>query len=200
MSLLPALAISLTLQPLATAILALDANSKSWRSGSCACDLGRRATSAYLLFVDRHRDRCDVRRAPRPIEDIRGVPIVLRLVLQAICSIPLVAACADSSNSTLLLAVTGVVCTIGAVNAVDFMDGVNGIVNGITSGFATAANASLCLIFGYLFEDVPIGAALVVAAACVGFLPYIAGKARMFLGDSGSYGIRAALAGLGPCT
>lgn len=125
-------------------------------------------------------------------EDIRGVPIVLRLVMQAICSVPLIIACADSSNFSVMLLVTGVVFTVGGINAVNFMDGVNGI----TGGFAIAASIALCLVFGYLSENILIGGALVVSAACAGFLPYNAGRARIFLGDSGSYGIGAALVGL----
>ena len=48
----------------------------------------------------------------------------------------LIIACADSSNFSVLLVVTGVVFTVGAINAVNFMDGVNGI----TGGFAIAAS------------------------------------------------------------
>src|SRR5260370_72174 len=90
------------------------------------------------------------------------------------------------------LAGLGTVWITGFVNAFNFMDGVNGI-SGAHALIAGAVYAGL----GWWRHDgfmVPAGAA--VAASALAFLPWNAGRARVFLGDAGSYSLGAALATL----
>lgn len=126
------------------------------------------------------------------IEDVRGVPVVARLAAQLLCSIPALIAAATGVVSPWLLVPVGAVLIVGAINSVNFMDGVNGI----TAGFCIAAGLSYALVFGSISEPVLAGVALTVVAACTGFLPYNAGHAKIFLGDSGSYGLGAVTGGL----
>lgn len=127
------------------------------------------------------------------IEDVRGVPIAARLGAQLVCSIPVLVAALSGTVSLWLLAPVGAAFIVGAINSVNFMDGINGI----TAGFCIAAGLSYALVFGSIAEPVLAGAALTVVAASAGFLPYNARRARIFLGDSGSYGLGAATGGLG---
>jgi UDP-GlcNAc:undecaprenyl-phosphate GlcNAc-1-phosphate transferase len=78
----------------------------------------------------------------------------------------------------------------GFVNAFNFMDGVNGIsgAHALLGGVAFA-----CL--GWWQPDRFLAAAgAAVAAGALAFLPWNARRARVFLGDVGSYGLGAALA------
>ncbi|HJY71238.1 MAG TPA: hypothetical protein VJ347_05610, partial [Streptosporangiaceae bacterium] len=80
----------------------------------------------------------------------------------------------------------------GFVNVFNFMDGVNGI-SGAHAFIAGVVYACL----GWWGHDgflVPAGAA--VAASALAFLPWNSGRARVFLGDTGSYALGAALATL----
>lgn len=71
---------------------------------------------------------------------------------------------------------------IGLMNAVNFLDNMNGMVPGL-SAIALAAFAWTSIERGAL----GVGAAqLALAGACVGFLPWNFPKARIFLGDAGS--------------
>ena len=74
---------------------------------------------------------------------------------------------------------------IGFVNAFNFMDGVNGI-SGAHAMIGGAAYACL----GWLRPDPFLAAAgAAVAAGALAFLPWNAVRARVFLGDAGSYGL-----------
>lgn len=126
------------------------------------------------------------------LEDLKGVRVSVRLLAQTVCCLPLLLTITSEYTSWWLVWVVGGAFIVGAINCVNFMDGVNGI----TGGFAIAVGLSLCLVFSTIGQPVLAGAALVLVAACVGFLPYNALQARIFLGDSGSYGIGAAAAGL----
>ncbi|WP_334140962.1 MraY family glycosyltransferase [Rhabdothermincola sp.] len=83
----------------------------------------------------------------------------------------------------MVLAVGTVVWMMGYVNAFNFMDGINGI-----SGLAALVTGSTFVAVG-LIEDLPLVslAGGVLAAAGLGFLPYNFPRARVFLGDVGSY-------------
>jgi len=77
------------------------------------------------------------------------------------------------------------VAVAGYVNAFNFMDGINGI-SALT---AAVAGAWWCWVGAQHDVDglVVVGASL--AGAMLGFLPWNAPRARVFLGDVGSYGI-----------
>ena len=127
-------------------------------------------------------------------EDIRGLSAPRRLGLQAggaiLVALLLVSGLAVPPDLMLLLTVLGAVWITGFVNVFNFMDGVNGIsgAHALIGGLAFAA-------LGWWRHDgflVPAGA--VLAAAALAFLPWNAGRARVFLGDAGSYTLGAALA------
>ncbi len=127
-------------------------------------------------------------------EDTRGLPAGRRLIIQAVGS-TIVAVVLVSGRAgppaLLILLVAGCAAWItGFVNAFNFMDGVNGI-----SGAHALIAGVVYACLGWWQRDgflVPAGAA--VAASALAFLPWNAGRARVFLGDVGSYALGAGLA------
>lgn len=75
--------------------------------------------------------------------------------------------------------------TIAVINAVNLIDGLDGL----AAGVVTIASASLLV---YAVSSTPLEATptellmLVLAAACIGFLPYNFHPASIFMGDAGS--------------
>lgn len=126
------------------------------------------------------------------VEDIRGVRVLVRLGAQAICALPVLIAATSGDVGVWVLWLVGALFIVGAINSVNFMDGINGI----TAGFGIASGLTLAAIFWLISQPALAGVSLVVVAASLGFLPYNAWHARVFLGDSGSYGIGAAIGGL----
>jgi UDP-GlcNAc:undecaprenyl-phosphate GlcNAc-1-phosphate transferase len=122
------------------------------------------------------------------IEDLRGVAIPARLVSQVLAGaatgLVLVRHEPSTAATVLLVLVTAVWLTAYA-NAFNFMDGINGIsvAHAILAGTVYAALGGL--------YNLPLLAAggTVVAAASLTFLPWNAGRARIFLGDVGAYGL-----------
>lgn len=88
-----------------------------------------------------------------------------------------------------LLAIPGIVGVVGYVNAFNFMDGVNGI-----SGLQVVVASLSFAGYGFI-ADAPgltvVGAAL--AGSAIGFLPFNVPRARVFLGDAGSFFFGGAL-------
>ncbi len=74
------------------------------------------------------------------------------------------------------------VALVALMNAVNFLDNMNGMVGGL-SAIALAGFAWTSLERG---ADGVAAAQLALAGACVGFLPHNFPKARIFLGDAGS--------------
>jgi UDP-GlcNAc:undecaprenyl-phosphate GlcNAc-1-phosphate transferase len=74
---------------------------------------------------------------------------------------------------------------IGITNAFNVIDGLDGLSAGL------ALIASLCMAAVFVLVGLPImaGAALVLAGALAGFLPFNVHPARLFLGDSGATAI-----------
>jgi UDP-N-acetylmuramyl pentapeptide phosphotransferase/UDP-N-acetylglucosamine-1-phosphate transferase len=121
-------------------------------------------------------------------EDVRGVAVPARLALQAgaglVAGLLLVPCGLGTPASLLLVGLVGFWLT-GYVNAFNFMDGVNGI-SAVHAGLAGAVYA----VVGTAHHlPVVAVAGIVTAAAAVSFLPWNAGRARIFLGDVGSYGL-----------
>jgi len=130
------------------------------------------------------------------VEDLHGLPPGRRLIWQAagsaMVAILLVSGLAASTLRVALLAGLCLVWITGFVNVFNFMDGVNGIsaAHALIAGVVYAA-------LGWWRHDgfmVPAGAAVAVGA--LAFLPWNAGRARVFLGDAGSYALGAALSTL----
>ena len=127
-------------------------------------------------------------------EDLRGLTAGRRLILQAAGSVlvamVLVSGLAAPTARLVLLAALCAAWITAFVNAFNFMDGVNGI-----SGAHALIAGIVYGLLGWWQNDgflVPVGAA--VAASALAFLPWNAGRARVFLGDAGSYALGAALA------
>lgn len=124
-------------------------------------------------------------------EDLYGISVGVRLLLQlgtgAVVGLLLVHGA--SGGGWLLVAALAVWVT-GFANAFNFMDGVNGIsgAHAVLGGLAFAAIGSLSR------DPTLVVAALVVAAGGLAFLPWNAVRAKVFLGDVGSYGLGAFLA------
>ena len=132
-------------------------------------------------------------------DDLRGLPALRRLMLQSAAgggvAVLLVARTGLPPVAKLAAAAILALWAIGFVNAFNFMDGVNGI-SAAHAALGGAAYACLgaCRHDAFL---VAVGAA--VAVGSLAFLPWNAVRARVFLGDVGSYGLGAALAVLAAC-
>ena len=131
-------------------------------------------------------------------EDVGGVPPLRRFALQlvagmAVASVVLLWAALDAGSMALtavLLALLGPVWLTAFVNAFNFMDGINGI-----SAAQTVLGGAAFAVVGAL-HDLPALAAggAIAAGAALGFAPFNFPRARLFLGDVGSYCLGAALA------
>lgn len=129
------------------------------------------------------------------VDDFRSLGGLLRLLMQFGASAVLViwiGAVSTGFGLGTVAAVVAVVACAGYVNAFNFMDGINGI---------SGLNAAVCgAWFAFLGHDqhqpglVVLG--LAVAGAGLGFLPFNAPSARLFLGDVGSYGLGLLIAGM----
>ncbi|WP_434965046.1 MraY family glycosyltransferase [Brevibacterium casei] len=75
------------------------------------------------------------------------------------------------------------------VNAVNFVDGLNGYV----AGWAIVTGAWYAFVASWTAQDDVMMLALALTGSACGFLPFNIGSARAFLGDTGSYGIGAAV-------
>ncbi|PVZ14740.1 glycosyltransferase family 4 protein [Actinomycetospora cinnamomea] len=108
-----------------------------------------------------------------------------------------------STGSVLLLGqdqgvlITVFLCVV-LVNAMNFVDGLDGLAAGIGTIAATATCAFALGLLGQQNGDVnaypPALIAAVLAGACAGFLPHNFQPARLFMGDSGSMFIGLTLA------
>ena len=129
-------------------------------------------------------------------DDLRPRPAALRLAAQLFLGATAGVAAAwvldipePSMAAQILL---GAVAIPAAVNAVNFMDGIDGMtgLNALVSGGLLAIAAQ------HAGAGEIAVVAVAIAAAGIGFLPWNMVAARVFLGDVGSYGIGA---GLGIC-
>jgi len=83
---------------------------------------------------------------------------------------------------------------VGITNAINLLDGIDGLVTGVTAFISLA----LAIINVVVVQDRFIAIlTLALAGACLGFLPYNFSPARIFLGDSGSLLIGVILACIG---
>jgi UDP-GlcNAc:undecaprenyl-phosphate GlcNAc-1-phosphate transferase len=75
-----------------------------------------------------------------------------------------------------------VVWLVGVTNAFNLIDGLDGL----SAGLALIASACMAAVFGLAGQPIMAGAALVLAGALAGFLPFNLHPARLFLGDLGA--------------
>lgn len=102
----------------------------------------------------------------------------------------------DSHGGTVLLlsqyqgVAVSLLVTVGLVNAMNFIDGLDGLAAGVG---LIAASATAVFAIGLIYKNgndpsaySPALIATVLAGACSGFLPHNFNPARIFMGDSGS--------------
>ena len=128
-------------------------------------------------------------------DDFSGMKVTARLLGQVFVAGTIAALLAFSERSgwaVLAPLVVGALWLVSYVNCFNFMDGINGI-SGLSGALAGGWYAwvgqrmelSMLVVFG-----------LALMGACIGFLPWNAPRARVFLGDVGSYGVGALIAAL----
>ena len=132
-------------------------------------------------------------------DDLAGLPAGRRLLMQGLASLAVAGVLVGRSGlPPAVMAAAAVVVAvwlIGFVNAFNFMDGVNGI----SAAHALIGGAAYSAL-GWWRPDAFLAAAgAAVAAGALAFLPWNAVRARVFLGDAGSYGLGVALAVLAAC-
>ena len=71
---------------------------------------------------------------------------------------------------------------VGITNAVNFIDGLDGLACGV-SAIATVTMFIIAVLFGETYIALMMAA---LAGACLGFLPYNMNPAKIFMGDTGS--------------
>lgn len=128
------------------------------------------------------------------LDDLTGLPAGVRLLFQALFAgigVALLTAIPAVSSAWLLpVACLALLWITGYVNAFNFMDGINGI-----SCSQTVATALAWGFVGYSQGQTEFGSvSLVMGAAALGFLPYNAPRARVFMGDAGSYFLGSVMA------
>ena len=128
------------------------------------------------------------------VDDMRGLSALVRLTAQFVLAAAVVAALLGPTTLTeAVVAGLALVGVVGYTNAFNFMDGVNGM-----SGSSGALAGAWYVYVGTGQVDAPALAAggAVLIGACLGFLPWNLPRARVFLGDVGSYGLGLLIAGL----
>ena len=128
------------------------------------------------------------------IDDVRGLPVSVRLGAQFAAAIAFVAMTLGTATPlSLLLWPLLVVGIVWSINLFNFMDGTNGLAGGMAmfgfSAFAIAARAAGT-------GDIALLSAI-VAGAAAGFLVWNFDPARIFLGDAGSIPLGFLAAALG---
>jgi UDP-GlcNAc:undecaprenyl-phosphate/decaprenyl-phosphate GlcNAc-1-phosphate transferase len=128
------------------------------------------------------------------LDDLRGLPVMARLVLQAAGAVTIAAVLVSSlPRPVATLAVSAAVAAAWLacfVNTFNFMDGVNGI----SGAHALIGGVAYACLAAWRRDGFCVAAGLALAAGAGAFLPWNAGQAQVFLGDVGSYSIGAALA------
>ena len=118
-------------------------------------------------------------------DDLGGLAPTPRILLQSLAGFG-VGAAASAGTSPLMIGVLGLgssMLMIYVVNVINFMDGINGITA------ATMASWGAVTLWTGVAETVPVASVAGATALGTGlaFLPFNAPKAKLFLGDSGSY-------------
>lgn len=132
------------------------------------------------------------------LDDLRPYPAIVKLGIQIfaaalVSSGVLYGIAAFSEETSFILFGVLVFGSVMTTNAVNFMDGLNGLSAGVTflavSFFAAA--------FTSAGDHVHASIALLLAVSILGFLPFNFPKARIFMGDVGSQSLGLALSWLG---
>ncbi len=120
-------------------------------------------------------------------DDHRPLPAVRRLFVHVVAA-ALLAGLVWQATHNPLQALLALLFTTSLINIWNFMDGINGIA---TTQAVLAGVAFACVLPGPLAL-----AGAVLAAACLGFLPFNFPRGRIFMGDVGSGALGYAIAAL----
>ena len=133
-------------------------------------------------------------------DDIRGVQARTKLLFHVCGALVAVASgislgpevhlVGQSIHIGFLAAPISVLWLVGVTNAFNIIDGLDGL----SAGLALIAAASMAAVFMLVGQVTMAGAALSLAGALVGFLPYNLHPAKLFLGDTGATAIGFVLA------
>jgi UDP-GlcNAc:undecaprenyl-phosphate GlcNAc-1-phosphate transferase len=127
-------------------------------------------------------------------DDLTGLPAGRRLAMQGAAGLAVGWVLASRTGlppaMTAAAAVTLAAWLAGFVNAFNFMDGVNGI----SAAHALLGGAAYACLGLWRPDAFLAAGGAAVAAGALAFLPWNAVRARVFLGDVGSYALGAALA------
>ena len=122
------------------------------------------------------------------IDDHRSLSARLRLVVHVLAAAMFVATLPRDGDATArawLIGAVQVFLLVGAINFWNFMDGINGLI----ATQSIAVSAIVALLLGAAGAPGWALLAIVVAGACLGFLPFNFPRAKIFLGDVGSGGL-----------
>lgn len=125
-------------------------------------------------------------------EDLKGLSVRSRLLAQLCAGLGVGAllVVTDPLPAAPLAVVLLALWITGYVNAFNFMDGINGI-----SGAHALVGGVAFACIGFWYGELSLqGAGATLAAGGLAFLPWNAVRAKVFLGDVGSYAIGAGLA------
>ena len=128
------------------------------------------------------------------IDDVKGVPALIKLAAQILSAIIVVAFGIRIGNINIafleaenLSEIVSIIITIGWIvgitNAINLIDGLDGL----STGICIISCISLLIIFS--LNSSPLIAIILITALCgalVGFLPYNFNPAKTFIGDTGS--------------
>ena len=130
------------------------------------------------------------------VDDITPLPAMLKFVVQ------IIAAMVPISHGVVIQALSNpnvfsesaywvlgglsfpitILWIVGITNAVNLIDGLDGLANGVS-----AICAATMLIIALLVADSSVALAMAaLVGACVGFMPYNTNPAKMFIGDTGA--------------
>ena len=128
------------------------------------------------------------------MDDVRDLPVSSRFLAQllagALVTALLLVEVPGPWPVLLLGGVLSILWMCAFVNAFNFMDGINGI----SGAHALLAGASFAALGVWADAPALLVSGTVVGAAALAFLPWNAPRAKVFLGDVGSYALGAGLA------
>lgn len=122
------------------------------------------------------------------IDDIKGLSAVFRLLVQFAASAIVIASgivlsfLPNTFLGNLGEVILTVIWLIGITNAMNYLDGIDGLLASLT------VSSALCFLFiAYTADQFLLGyLAAALIGSCLGFLKYNFSPARIFLGDAGS--------------
>ncbi|MGO2812853.1 MAG: MraY family glycosyltransferase [Brevibacterium aurantiacum] len=122
-------------------------------------------------------------------DDLDSLQPIGRLVGQVVLAVVFSACIALFSTQGIAHVLAFAVIGVTLVNAVNFVDGLNGYV----TTWSIITGVWFAFVGSWIDESDVMLLSLALAGAAAGFLPFNLGRAKAFLGDTGSYGIGAAV-------